>query len=100
MAIFGSAGSRNFRLGRSYVARRCAIGPLSREFEPKTRVVFCLHESGLRHFLEAYGGTWSRIPSQNRVREQLFLSPPRTLLSGVSTGRWPFSALMTHVTSA
>jgi hypothetical protein len=55
------------RLVRSYVARRYAIGPLSRGFEPMRRVAFCLHESGLRHFLGC-GGSGSLIPSQNRVR--------------------------------
>jgi hypothetical protein len=56
------------RLNRSYVARRYAIGPLSRGFEPIRRVAFCLHESGLRNFLGVFGGSGSLIPSQNRVR--------------------------------
>jgi len=86
-------------LDRSYVAQECVICPLSREFELMRRVAFWLHESGLRHFLGAFGSIWNRIPPQNRVRKQLFLATPWTRLSSVSPGRWPFSALMTHVTS-
>jgi hypothetical protein len=86
-------------LGRSYVAREYATGPMSREFEPMRRAAFCLHESGLRHFLGTFGGSGSLIPPQNRVREQLFLATPGTHLSSVSAGRRSFSALRAHVTS-
>jgi hypothetical protein len=68
IAAFGTRLRDTSHLDRSYVARRYAIGPLSRGFEPIRRVAFCLHESGLRHFLGVFGGSGSLIPSQNRVR--------------------------------
>jgi hypothetical protein len=92
-------GSACVTLDRSYVARGGATCPLSREFEFMNRIVFWLHESGLRHFLGAFGGIGNRIPPQNRVRKQLFLATPWTHLSSVSAGRWSFSAVMAHVTS-
>jgi len=41
-------------------------------------VAFCLHESGLRHFLEAFASIANRIPPQEPAGKQLFLSTPWT----------------------
>jgi RNA polymerase sigma-70 factor (TIGR02960 family) len=87
------------RLAGSYVAARRTICPLNRDFEPVRRTAFWLHESGLRRFLRGFRGNCSLIPPQDGVREQFLLATSWALLSSVSPGRWPFSALMTHVTS-